>query len=636
MTLIKQLWLAVFLVITLSLLGSFLITVNYGKNYIESQLSQQNADAATRLALAIGSGEYSEVRAELQIASLFDTGQYQSIELRGTDGTPIYHKELTFELPPLLSLFSTLIDIDDELGTAHVTTGWRQIGTLSVRSSVHMAYRLLWRNSVSLCGYLFIIGLLCGAISHYVLYHLMQPLKDLVKQAQDIGERRFTKIPPPKTLEFRRVVMAMNTLSERMQESFEQDSRRLSMQHAQQSLDVITGLYNREAFITRFDSMLARDDESAAGLLVFLRVGNLQHLNSLFGREGLDQFLAGVGELVQVFSQKRMDVLTGRLDGADIALLFPSVLEVEDEQAELLKTMHDLLQKHSLPSNTLFTAVTYCTSGEVFDGVYQRIDQVLRSAVSLGQSQGVQRVQGLEDDLPKGIEAWKRIVEEGFEKHQFYLQYYPVLSAEGELLHYEAPVRLNDESRAFNAGQFLPWVKCLKLTSRLDLEVLDVALDKVDELNMQPIGLNLSAELLMDVASQYAYVKRLKSAEGKASVLWFEFPEAAVFLYLEAFKTFAAELKALGCRVGIEHAGYQIEQLGKLHDVGLDFIKLDGSIIRNVHSQAASQLFVQGVVTICHSIGVKIIAEGVLSENEQKCLLGLGFDGVTGPFVTES
>lgn len=634
MTLFKQLWLAVFLVITLSLLGSFLITVNYGKNYIESQLSQQNSDAATRLALAIGSGEYNEVRAELQIASLFDTGQYQRIELMGLDGTVIFDKEVTRDLPLLLSYFSALISINDEQGVAHVTSGWKQIGTLSVQSNVHIAYRLLWSNSVSLCGYLLILGLLCGAISHYFLYHLMQPLKSLVKQAQDLGERRFTTIPPPKTLEFRRVVVAMNTLSERMQDFFEQGSKRLSMQHAQQSLDTITGLYNREAFITRFDSILARDDESAAGLLVLIRVGNLHHLNTLFGRDKLDQFLAGVGELVRLFSLDPIDVLTGRLDGGDIALLFPCVLDTEYDHTELLKTLNDLFEEHKLPTNALFIAETYCTSGELFDGVYQRLEQALRNAVNMGWSQNVQRVPGLEEDLPKGMSAWRSIVETAFKKNQFELQCYPVLSEEGTLLHYEAPVRLADGDRVFNAGQFLPWIKCLKLTSRLDMEVLSTALNKIEALSMQPIGLNLSAELLMDSPSQGAYVKCLQLAKDKAQALWLEFPEAAVFNYLEEFKVFATRLKALGCKVGIEHAGYQIEQLGKLHDVGLDFIKMDGSIIRNVHSQAASQLFVQGVVTICHSIGVKIIAEGVVSENEQKCLWSLGFDGVTGPFVT--
>ena len=86
----------------------------------------------------------------------------------------------------------------------------------------------------------------------------------------------------------------------------------------------------------------------------------------------------------------------------------------------------------------------------------------------------------------------------------------------------------------------------------------------------------------------------------------------------------------MGCKVGVEHVGFRIARLGELHDMGLDYLKIDVSVIRDIDSNQANQALLRGLCMIAHSIGVMAIAEGVQTVSELDVLKQIGVDGMTG------
>jgi len=90
-----------------------------------------------------------------------------------------------------------------------------------------------------------------------------------------------------------------------------------------------------------------------------------------------------------------------------------------------------------------------------------------------------------------------------------------------------------------------------------------------------------------------------------------------------------------GCRVGLEHFGHHFSQIGVLHDLGLDYLKVDASFVRGVDANAGNAAFLKGLCGIAHNIGLQVLAEGVATEAELAALQGLGFDGATGPAIRE-
>jgi EAL domain-containing protein (putative c-di-GMP-specific phosphodiesterase class I) len=117
--------------------------------------------------------------------------------------------------------------------------------------------------------------------------------------------------------------------------------------------------------------------------------------------------------------------------------------------------------------------------------------------------------------------------------------------------------------------------------------------------------------------------------------LWLEVAESGALRHFEAFRDLCNELKHSGCKVGIEHFGRQFSQVGQLHDLGLDYIKVDASFVRGLDANPGNQAFLKGLCTIVHGIGILAIAEGVVSEAEMRALEAVGFDGATGPAVKD-
>jgi len=95
-------------------------------------------------------------------------------------------------------------------------------------------------------------------------------------------------------------------------------------------------------------------------------------------------------------------------------------------------------------------------------------------------------------------------------------------------------------------------------------------------------------------------------------------------------------MRPLGCRLGIEHFGRQFSEIGRLHGIGLDYLKVDGSFIRAIDTHTGNQTFIKGLCSIAHNIGLTVIAEGVQTVEELAILPELGFDGATGPAVPRS
>jgi EAL domain-containing protein (putative c-di-GMP-specific phosphodiesterase class I) len=118
-----------------------------------------------------------------------------------------------------------------------------------------------------------------------------------------------------------------------------------------------------------------------------------------------------------------------------------------------------------------------------------------------------------------------------------------------------------------------------------------------------------------------------------ANRLWLEVPEHGAFEHLTEFRAFCNALKPLGCKIGIEHVGAQISRLGELHDLGLDYIKIDISVIRDIDTNTGNQAFLRGLCLIAHSIGLIAVAEGVQTPAEITALPELGLDGMTGPGI---
>ena len=72
-----------------------------------------------------------------------------------------------------------------------------------------------------------------------------------------------------------------------------------------------------------------------------------------------------------------------------------------------------------------------------------------------------------------------------------------------------------------------------------------------------------------------------------------------------------------------------------MHDLGLDFLKVDSSFVRGVQHSADNQVSLKILIAAAHTMGIQVIAEGLIDRAELAALEAAGFDGVAGPAIKE-
>ncbi|NMG45952.1 EAL domain-containing protein [Aromatoleum toluvorans] len=633
MSLIKQLWIAIAVVTLIALGGSLVVSTLSARHYLEQQLQVKNLDNATSLALSLSQMPKDPVTVELQIAAQFDAGHYRLIRLTSPTGDVVAEREYAGSLDGAPEWFTRLVPIKAHAGVAQVQDGWHQFGTLTLESHKRYAYAALWQGTLQLLGWFVLGGALTGLIGTLIIKHITRPLGRVVEQAEAIGGRRFVTTPEPSTMEFRSVVRAMNTLSERVRTILAEESRRLEQLRRQTQHDEMTGLLNRSQFLNQLDSALARDDAHAAGTLLIARVGDLTGLNQRIGRAQTDRLLHDLAGQFSDFAAGRANWQVGRINGSDFALLAPGEENAPELTAALAKQLHDGLDAHLQDVTVaLPVAATAYAAGEARSQVLARADGALAAAEQAGD-RGVRVDGGGKAAAPyPDLQSWRAALLSALERDGVRLGAYPVVANDGRLLHEEAPIRLLLDGVWQPAGYFMPRVARLGLMPRFDMAVVHAALHAISG-DGRERGINVSAESLCDANFRGELFALLQADAAAAKRLWIEVPEYGALRHLAEFRTLCVALQPLGCRVGIEHVGAHFGELGDLHELGLDYVKIDSAVIRGIDANAGNQAFLRGLCMIVHSLGLMAIAEGVESESETRALPDLGIDGMTGPAV---
>ena len=126
---------------------------------------------------------------------------------------------------------------------------------------------------------------------------------------------------------------------------------------------------------------------------------------------------------------------------------------------------------------------------------------------------------------------------------------------------------------------------------------------------------------------------RLAGAPVAAHLLWLEVAESAAVERFELVREMCKQLRPLGVRIGLEHAGERLTRIEFLFEAGLDYVKLDASVVQGVAQDAPRSSFVAATVSMLHGLGLSVYAEGVSDAADIAELRQCGIDGVTGPAV---
>jgi EAL domain-containing protein (putative c-di-GMP-specific phosphodiesterase class I)/GGDEF domain-containing protein len=638
MSMYRQLWLAIITSTLLALLGSLLASTLSARSYLSEQLSMKNADNAAALALSLSQQNPDAVQVELAVAALFDSGHYELIRVTDPFGKTMVERRANTGPNGVPAWFAHALPIVAAPGHAQISSGWKQIGTIELVSHSRFAYQALWSSVLEMIGALAAAGLVGGYLGSLVLRRLRKPLTAVIDQAKAITERRFVTIAEPKVPELHHLAAAMNTTVGRLKAMFEEEATRLEVVRREANCDPLTGLSNRSNFMARLRESLA-DEDSPGGSIMLIRVADLTNVNHRLGRDATDDLLKRIGAVVGQVAAAHPEGVAARLNGADYALLLPGVIDPRPLAEPLMERLVFESEAFIGDDQAACIGVGHYPRGLEIANVLAQIDAALAAAENQGGNAISEARFATDEETPKSGEEWSYLIRHALEHNWVKLISFPVVDLAGRLVHRECPLRLmlDEHGEWLPAGRFLPMAERLKLTPQIDLAAISLGLVQLDaDAAMPGLAINLSGSSLQDKAFRQQLLTRLRQHPKAAARLWLEVAETGALHHFDAFRDFVGAFKGTGCRIGIEHFGRQSSQIGLLHDLGLDYLKVDASFIRNLDANAGNQAFLKGLSTIAHGIGLTVIAEGVVSEAELHALVDVGFDGATGPAVKEA
>lgn len=631
MSLIKQLWIAIIALLLLSFVGSLAISITTSRDYIEQEVSIKNEDNATALALSMSQLDKDLVTLELLIAAQFDTGYYSQITLRDTDDSVLIERSAEEYSGDVPAWFRQLVEFDVPSGIATIQDGWRQYGTLELESQHSFAYTSLWRSMLELAVWFLLAGVISLAIATVIVRGIKHPLSRVVTQAQDISARRFTTIKEPRTLELRQVTQAMNVLSANVHQMLSHESHKLDELRRHLQHDRVTGALNRDVFMGKLSSQLGSEDARATGMLIMVRVQALETLNEQLGYAATDQLLSTLVAQLGQLDSTSAEPMVGRLNGSDFIFMLPLMDDVEELRIQVMAVLAEVTATQPDVEIYLPTAIVPYAPHDERGTLLATLDDALAQAESLTSFEQVVVRQRKRVSLYSSHAEWRNALEAAILVGPE-LAYFPVIDVHGDIIHYECPARLLLGGNWQTAGVFIPWITRFEMEPALDLAVVKKALTNL-QTDLKPVGINLSAASITNTQFVNELRTLLVAHPLLAKQLCFEVPATLSTHAIGSLRGLCTALRPLGCTFGIEHVGAEFTKLADLHDVGLAYLKMDSSLIHQLHASNEQQTIVRGMATLCHSLGIQVIGEGVADEEEIACLFRVGVDGATGPGV---
>jgi len=629
MTLGKQLWLVISLLLVTAFAGSFIFSSLSTRNYVEEQLALKNRDTANALALTISHYEKEEALVATFLATQFDMGHFRYVSLTPVSGEPfVFEADNQATDGDAPEWFKRLLPLTSHKATARVMDGWREFGVLTVASDRESAYQLLWSNVQKTLMWLLTLIVFVAIAARYLVRTITKPLNGVVEQAEAIGRQQFVEAEEPNTDELGRVVRAMNRLSRTIKNLLASEKKHVEALRASLQTDDLTGLANRKVFMQTLEDRLSSGSAEQEHGLLMVRILQLADINQRFGRKQTDQLLQGLAKVLTEASAKNDshgEALPARLNGSDFVVLFSG----KPDFKALLPSISD-----SLASITSFSPdpLPIVMAAEYLRGDAQRAQVMIQADSLLAQAEVDWPKQPwlLATDAPatdaRSVDQWRELLTHALDETDVALDVSVIQDNDGNPVTEDLTIALCNGEERLSATQFRPWARRFGLESDVDRQLLTLALSELARNPGQHASVRLSREAISDVNVLSAVSEQLQQATDQVQRLTLAIKESAAFAEPERFASFTRVVSELGARVALVDASAAFLSSDLLPSLGLEYLHLDDSLTAELAANSQEALFLQRICSVAHSVGMRVYIDGV-SDDQKYQAKQCGVDG---------
>jgi len=403
--------------------------------------------------------------------------------------------------------------------------------------------------------------------------------------------------------------------------------------------DSLTGLPNRTLLRDRLHVALAHAHRQKQSLAVmFLDLDQFKLINDTLGHSLGDQLLRAVAE--RLLACVREDDTVCRIGGDEFVLILTGITRGEDAAKLAQKILDSLAKPMAVDGHELFITTSigigiYPNDGEEAETLLKNADSAMYRAKEMGRNnyqlftpamnaRAVMRL-SLESGLRRALE-----------REELVLYYQPVLGiADSRIVGVEALVRWRHPERGLlEPSEFIPLAEDSRLIIPMGQWIVEQACRQARswrDAGLPPLrmSVNLSARQFQRDLIRMIH-RALKDAGFEAQSLELEITESAAMQNVELTIGMLHGLRAMGVRIAMDDFGTGHSSLSYLKRFPIDTVKIDQSFVRDMTVDPYDAAIVSGVVDMAHSLRLKVVAEGVETEEQAAFLKGLRCDEMQG------
>jgi len=412
--------------------------------------------------------------------------------------------------------------------------------------------------------------------------------------------------------------------------------------------DALTGLANRRHFEALVgDALEAASHDRVKHALCYMDLDNFKPVNDTCGHAAGDELLR---QLAQLFDElvRKSDVLA-RLGGDEFGVFL-----YDCEVAEALKLANQI--RHEVENFQFLWQETAFQVGVsiglvVVDDRWESVDSLFSAADAacyIAKNEGRNRVSVYREgegnaSNRKVATHWVEQIQSALDDGRVHLAAQPIeaLTTANPGTRYELLMRLELEDGALVApSAFLPSAERYGLSNALDRRMLQLTLAWLEgDLRLmneiRHVSLNLSSASFTDDSFADHVLASLARSPVPAEKLCFEMSETATIANLARASAFMQRLAAIGCRFSIDDFGSGLSSFAWLRKLPVDFLKIDGTLVRDILDDPTDRTMVRAISDISKSLGKRTVAEYVESPRLLAAVRDLDIDFAQGYHLGE-
>lgn len=375
------------------------------------------------------------------------------------------------------------------------------------------------------------------------------------------------------------------------------------------------------------------DENEEYGLVIF-NIDNFQIINNFYGFIVGDYVIEKVGEYLKEHI-KNSSIY--RLSGDEFAFVLDKKItfyELKEYLNNIYESMKDMYVEYQ--NLNIFVNFTLASTAKIDNkNIFSNVLMALKYAKQMGLPYWIyeDRMQ-FEDEYERNIEL-SGIVRSAVEQSKIIPYFQAIINTKtSKIEKYECLARLVDEDeKILSPVLFIPIAKKIKVYSMVTTTVIDKSFETFENSEYE-FSINLSIEDIMSSQIFKFIIEKLKTSKASTRVT-FEILESDAIEDFKKVERFISEAKRYGAKIAIDDFGSGYSNFSYLTKMSPDFIKIDGSLIKDIDVDKNAFIVVETIVEFSKKLGIKTIAEYVHSSTIMDKVKELDIDYAQGFYLDE-